>query len=87
MVMNLPAVHETWVRFLHQEDPLEKGTATPIFSSGESHGQRNLAGYGPWGRKELNTDERLTLSPNKSSKHVGGQCLLPYAELRKMRTF
>ena len=27
-VKNLPAVQETWVRSLGQEDPLEKGTAT-----------------------------------------------------------
>ena len=24
------------------------------------HGQRNLAGYSPWGRKELDTTERLS---------------------------
>ena len=29
MVKNLPAVQETWVRSLGQEDPLEKGIATP----------------------------------------------------------
>ena len=28
MVKNLPAVQETWVQFLGQEDPLEKGMAT-----------------------------------------------------------
>ena len=28
MVKNLPAVQETWVRFLGQEDPLEKEMAT-----------------------------------------------------------
>ena len=28
MVMNLPAMQETWVRFLSQEDCLEKGMAT-----------------------------------------------------------
>ena len=28
MVKNLPAVQETWVRFLGWEDPLEKGMAT-----------------------------------------------------------
>ena len=34
-------------------DPLEKGmAATPVFLPGESHGQRSLAGYGPWGQKE-----------------------------------
>ena len=27
-VKNLPAVQETWVRFLHWEDPLEKEMAT-----------------------------------------------------------
>ena len=28
MVKNLPAVQETWVRSLGQEDPLEKGMVT-----------------------------------------------------------
>ena len=28
MVKNLPAVQETWVRFLGQEDPLEEDMAT-----------------------------------------------------------
>ena len=28
IVKNLPAVQETWVQFLGQEDPLEKGMAT-----------------------------------------------------------
>ena len=28
MVKNLPAVQETWVRFLGGEDPLEEGKAT-----------------------------------------------------------
>ena len=29
---------------------------SPVFMPGESHGQRNMAGYGPWGHKELDTD-------------------------------
>ena len=29
-VKNLPAMKETWVRSLAQEDPLEKGMAIPI---------------------------------------------------------
>ena len=33
----------------------------PVFWPGEFHGQRNLAGYSPWGHKELDTTERLTL--------------------------
>ena len=28
MIKNFPAMRETWVRSLGQEDPLEKGTAT-----------------------------------------------------------
>ena len=30
---------------------------TPVFLPGESHGQRTLAGYSPWGHKELDTTE------------------------------
>ena len=53
MVKNLPAMQETWVRTLHQKDPLEKGMATtPVFLPGEFHGQRSLAGYSPWSCKE-----------------------------------
>ena len=34
--------------------------STPVFLLGESHGQRSLAGYSPWGRKELYVTEQLT---------------------------
>ena len=30
---------------------------TPVFLPGESHGQRSLVGYGPWGRKESDMTE------------------------------
>ena len=53
---NLPAVQETWVRSLGQEDPLEKEMQpTPVFLPGASHGQRSLVGYRPEGRKESDT--------------------------------
>ena len=29
---------------------------TPVFLPGESHGQRNLAGYSPWGPKRAGHD-------------------------------
>jgi len=29
----------------------------PVFLPGKLHGQRSLAGYSPWGRKELDTTE------------------------------
>ena len=35
---------------------------TPVFLPGESHGQRSLADYSPWGHKESDTTEWLTLS-------------------------
>ena len=35
---------------------------TPVFLPGESHGQRSLVGYSPWGCKESDTTEQLTLS-------------------------
>ena len=33
---------------------------TPVVLPGESHGQRNLVGYSPWGHKESDTTEWLT---------------------------
>ena len=36
------------------------GQPTLVFLPGESHGQRTLAGYSPWGHKESDTTERLT---------------------------
>ena len=39
-----------------------KWQSTPVFLPGKSHGQRSLEGYSPWGRKELNTTEWLSLS-------------------------
>ena len=45
MVKNLPAMQETQVQSLGQEEPLEKGMAsTPVFLPRESHRQRNLVG-------------------------------------------
>ena len=35
---------------------------TPVFLPGESHGQRSLAGCSPWGLKESDVTEWLTLS-------------------------
>ena len=52
-------MQETWeiqVRSLGQDDPLQEGMhPTPVFLPGESHGQRSLEGYCPWGRKESDT--------------------------------
>ena len=34
-----------------------KWQPTPVFLPGESHRQRSLAGYSPWGHKESDTTE------------------------------
>ena len=39
-----------------------KWQPTPVSLPGKSHGHRSLAGCSPWGRKELGTTERLTLT-------------------------
>ena len=62
MVKNLPTMQETQVQSLGWEDPLEKATAThSSILPGEFHGQRSQAGYSPWGRKEVETTELLTV--------------------------
>ena len=33
-----------------------KWQPSPVFLPGKSHGQRSLADYGPWGRKEVGHD-------------------------------
>ena len=35
---------------------------TPVFSSGEFHGQRSLVGYRPWGYKESDMTKQPMLS-------------------------
>ena len=53
---------ETQLRFLGQEGILEKGMATtPVFLSGEFHGQRSLADNSPWGHKESDTLKPLSM--------------------------
>ena len=64
MVKNLPAMQETRVCSLGQEDLLEKGMVpTPVFLIGEFHGQKSLVGYSPRDRKESDMTEWLTSPP------------------------
>ena len=54
-------MQETWVQSLSLADPLRmEWLPTPVFLPGEYHGQKGLVCYCPWGRKELDTTERLT---------------------------
>ena len=62
-VENLSAMQETRVRSLDQEDPLVKGMATHSgILAWKILGRRSQVGYSPWGRKELDTTERLHYS-------------------------
>ena len=62
MIKNPPAnagdIRDTG-SILGQEEPLEEGMANPLKCSclENPHGQRSLAGYNPWGRKESDTTE------------------------------
>ena len=53
---------ETQAQSLGWEDPLEEEMATySVFLLEEFHGQRSLASYSPWGHKESDKTEQLTL--------------------------
>ena len=54
---------ETQFLFLDWKDPLEEEMTTRcsiLAWLGKSHGQRSLAGYSPWGCKELDVTEHTT---------------------------
>ena len=50
MVKHLPAMQETWVRFLDWEGLLEEG----------------MVGYSPWGCKESDMTERLSIAQHST---------------------
>ena len=57
-VKNPTAMQETWVQSPGREDPWRRAwQPTLAFLPGESHGQRSLAGYSPWGRQDSDTTE------------------------------
>ena len=67
-VKNPPAMQETqetWVQVqsLGWENPWRrKWQPTPVFLPGKFHGQSSLVGYSPWGRKESDTTEQLSMT-------------------------
>ena len=64
MVKNQPAnagrrpEFDPWVKKILWR---RKWQPTPVFLPGESHGQRSLAGYSPWGHRELESIEQLSM--------------------------
>ena len=57
MVKNLPAVQETWIKFLGQEDPLEKGMATHSYILESIILWIEEPGCSPWDHKESDITE------------------------------
>ena len=47
-----------------------KWQPTPVLLPEESHGGRSLVGYSPWGRKELDSTERLHFTIKKWTKEL-----------------
>ena len=63
MVKNPPAMQETWFDPWVRKIPWRRACNPLQYScleEQESHEQRSLVGYSPWGRKELDTTERLS---------------------------
>ena len=72
MVTNSPALQETQVQSLGQENPPEKGNGYPLqYSYLENSRQRSLTGYSPLGHKESDMTERLFFF-KKTNKPVPG---------------
>ena len=57
MVKHLPAMWETWVRFLGQEDTLEKEMAIHSSTLAWKIPWTEEPDYSPWGRKESDRTE------------------------------
>ena len=67
---NLPAKQEPqdpWVKKIPWRSTWQP---TPIFSPGESHGQRSLVGYRPRGHKELDTTEETARAHTHTHTHT-----------------
>ena len=63
MIKNLPTIWETQIQALVWEDVLEKGVAThSSILAWRIPRTEKLVGYSPWGHKQLDMCERLTLS-------------------------
>ena len=67
MVENLPEMWETWARSLGWEGPLVEGMATHSSILAWRIPQRSLVSYSPWGGKESNMTEQLSLHPTEEN--------------------
>ena len=73
---------ETWVDPWVRNIPWRRAwQPTPVFLSGECYGQRSLAGYSPWGRKESDTTEA---TQHCIALHDVGNIIIPMLQVRKL---
>ena len=70
MVKSLPAMEETQVQSLGQEDHLEKGMATHSSVLAWRIPWTEEPGYYPWGHKESDMAEQLTLPFSHFSDYI-----------------
>ena len=72
LVKNLPEMWETWIQYLGWKDSPGGGHGSSLqYSCLENpHGQRSLAGYRPWGCKELDMTEQLNTAQNTTPGHI-----------------
>ena len=77
MVKNLSAMQDTRVQSLGQEDPLEKGMATPssILAWRTSWSEGILVRHSPWGHKELDVTEQLILQQQQPT-YIGSYLII-----------
>ena len=67
-----------------------KGSSTPIFLSGKSHGQRSLEGYSPWGHKSIfhtsngkfNSNDHYIYYHGQESLRINGVVLIVNKRVR-----
>ena len=78
MVKSMPTVWDSWVK---ETSWSRKWQPNLAFLPGKSYGQRSLAGYSPWGHKESDSTDRLTLALSFDYK----PCLYPYWIQQKWR--
>ena len=64
---------DPWVRKIPWR---RKWQSTPVFLPGESHGQRSLTGYSPWGHKSWTWLKRLTMHTHISFFNKSSSCSL-----------
>ena len=84
-VKNLPVVQKTQV-WVGRNPWRREWLPTVVFLRGESHGQRSLVGYGPWGRPESDTTETKTATVTVQYYIVDGVSWVPRLTLLDLQT-